>query len=191
MIFGLSGSQQTTFSLLNVDFRHRNQATTCNTIGGPMIRPTRFGDGAKPSAVRLWSPPNNPRRLRFDDEVAIDFPSMASALEGIRASFFNDASSSSVLTVDLPLSQSEAQRGQRIALNLPLQSMCEPCGGRGETWGDPCAFCGGAGYTTTSQAVEIVVPSGVRDGTRLRFSVSSPLVIATIVEVNIELTHRC
>jgi DnaJ-class molecular chaperone len=53
-------------------------------------------------------------------------------------------------------------------------------------WNDWCAECAGAGDRPDLQAVNLRVPAGVRDGTRVRFRVSVPgmrdtLILARIV----------
>jgi molecular chaperone DnaJ len=59
-------------------------------------------------------------------------------------------------------------RGREVVLSLPLRRTCAACGGRGEVWADPCATCAGAGDAVESHDVTIVVPPGVRQGSRVR-----------------------
>jgi molecular chaperone DnaJ len=49
-----------------------------------------------------------------------------------------------------------------------LTSSCPDCGGRGEVIDDPCEDCGGKGVVEETREVEVDIPGGVDDGTRLR-----------------------
>lgn len=49
-----------------------------------------------------------------------------------------------------------------------LTSTCPDCGGRGEVIDDPCDECGGDGVVQETREVEVDIPAGVDDGTRLR-----------------------
>ena len=49
-----------------------------------------------------------------------------------------------------------------------LSSTCPECGGSGEYISDPCSECGGSGQTKVENKVEVQIPAGVNDGTRLR-----------------------
>jgi len=51
---------------------------------------------------------------------------------------------------------------------LTMQSACDVCGGGGTTIDDPCEDCGGRGRVNRRAKVEVRVPPGVHDGTRLR-----------------------
>jgi molecular chaperone DnaJ len=45
---------------------------------------------------------------------------------------------------------------------------CIRCGATGTIVDPPCPVCGGAGRTARSETVDVVVPAGIQDGTRLR-----------------------
>jgi molecular chaperone DnaJ len=45
---------------------------------------------------------------------------------------------------------------------------CRDCRGTGQIIDDPCPDCAGAGVTTQTRTINVRVPSGVRDGARLR-----------------------
>ncbi len=51
-----------------------------------------------------------------------------------------------------------------------LERSCTSCGGAGQTIKDPCRLCGGAGRSEGSKTIDITIPAGVEDGTRLRVS---------------------
>ena len=45
---------------------------------------------------------------------------------------------------------------------------CAKCGGRGRVIEKPCATCGGAGRVRKSRQVNVKIPAGVKDGTKIR-----------------------
>lgn len=128
------------------------------------------------------------RPLRMDwlaDEVAIDFPSVASVLDGMRSSFFGDIPIAARLAADVELTPQEAFWGTRVPLQIPLRATCAACGGRGEMWDEICAACGGIGERPAEYLLELRVPPRVRSGARFRFSVMPAGMSPAAVEVNI------
>ncbi len=51
-----------------------------------------------------------------------------------------------------------------------VERTCPTCGGRGEVIQDPCETCNGAGRTEKERTLQVNIPSGVEDGTRIRLS---------------------
>jgi molecular chaperone DnaJ len=51
-----------------------------------------------------------------------------------------------------------------------MQSTCPRCGGRGEEIRDPCAKCRGSGAVPESSRIEVRIPAGIEDGTRMRLA---------------------
>jgi molecular chaperone DnaJ len=49
-----------------------------------------------------------------------------------------------------------------------LERTCTACQGRGSVIQDPCASCGGAGRVVKERTLEVNIPAGVEDGTRIR-----------------------
>ncbi len=49
-----------------------------------------------------------------------------------------------------------------------LERTCPTCQGRGSVIEDPCANCGGAGRVTRERNLQVQIPAGVEDGTRIR-----------------------
>jgi hypothetical protein len=129
------------------------------------------------------------QRRAFDrewcaDEIAIDFPSTASAVERIRASMLGDEHEPA-LQAEIQLSPREAFEGISVPMDVPVRSACPLCGGRGETWLDPCRACAGTGESLFHHRVRLSVPPRVADGACFRFKVSSPLALPTRVEVRV------
>jgi len=127
-----------------------------------------------------------PRVDWMADEIAIDFPSVSSVLDGIRHSFFG-ALPSVRLAAHIELSPEEAFWGTVVPLHIPLRGICAACGGRGEVWQEWCADCAGTGEVVSEHGLRLRVPAGVREGARFRFSVIPTSAAPTIVEVRISL----
>ena len=120
----------------------------------------------------------------MEDEVAIDFPSIASVLDRMRESFFAGSRGAS-LSAELVLTPQEAFWGALVPLDVPLRRTCPRCGGRGEVWNDWCAACAGVGEVSARHAMRLRVPAGVLDGARFRFTVAPPAAPPTSVELRI------
>ena len=118
------------------------------------------------------------------DEVAIDFPSVASVLDRMRESFFGGAPEAT-LSAEIVVSPQEAFWGVLVPLHVPLRRTCPRCGGRGEVWSDWCAACGGVGDVSAAHEMRLRVPAGVREGARFRFSIAPRGAPLTCVEVRI------
>lgn len=120
----------------------------------------------------------------FADEVIIDFPSVAPAVERIRRSFLADERPDT-LRAAVELTGVEAAHGVTIPFKVPVQCPCAECGGRGESWTEPCVRCRGCGFELLRHAVQITVPAGVRDGTRFSFTVAQRPNRSTRVELHV------
>ena len=139
-------------------------------------RLTARPDGGDPTVGREW----------FADEIAIDFPSVASVLDRMRDAFFT-AEPTVTLSATIVVSAREAFDGVTVPLDVPLRRTCPFCGGRGESWTDSCAACAGLGEISASHALRVRVPARVREGARFRFSVTPPGAPPTVVEVRISI----
>ena len=137
--------------------------------------------GARPGRGRGAGPGS-----AFADEVALDFPSMDGLVDGIRAAFFaRDPDAAATHTTHVALTPRQADQGTQVPLAIEVRHTCPLCGGRGELPDAPCGVCCGAGSGLLPQQLRLRVPPGVRDGTRLRFSVTSPYAAEARVEVRI------
>ena len=124
------------------------------------------------------------REAPFTDEVDIDFPSVSCLVDRMRASFFGPAPARP-LSAAVRLTPRQADAGVEVPLNVSLRHTCPVCGGRGEVWLDRCGACGGSGDGLLPHELQLIVPPGVQDGTRLRFDVTPSYAPATCVEVRI------
>ena len=124
-----------------------------------------------------------------DDDVAKDFPSMATIariVPQMRAAFFSaEAEVGENHTTRVELTPKEAHEGVRIPFHLPVRPICPMCGGRGELWMEPCGVCAGTGAGCLSHQLHLPVPPGVRHGMCLRFSVTPPFSAEAHVELHI------
>jgi DnaJ-class molecular chaperone len=68
---------------------------------------------------------------------------------------------------------------------VPVRRTCGECGGRGEIWNDWCVECAGVGDRPAFQTVNLRIPAGVHDGTRLRFRVMAPGIRETVIDARI------
>jgi hypothetical protein len=150
------------------------------------IRPRDDGRAAK----RVLAMPLSRAKGWFDDEIAIDFPSLHAAVERMRACFVasGDWDHRRPLSAELHLSPREAFHGVTVPLDVPIRRMCLPCGGRGEIWSDPCEACDGSGEALGRHPVRLVVPPRVQDGDRFALSVSAPSAPPTHVQVTVVLS---
>jgi hypothetical protein len=121
----------------------------------------------------------------FADEIAIDFPSVGQFVARVRDRFLGAQADADMLTTEVSVSRREASRGIVVPLNVPLRGTCSDCGGRGETWAEPCFTCHGTGNSLVHHPVRVSVPAGVVNGARLRFRVSSPLAVSVRVEIRV------
>jgi molecular chaperone DnaJ len=120
------------------------------------------------------------------DEIAIDFPSVASVLDRMRHSFFGQ-SPHEALSAEIALTPQEAFWGTTVPLDVPLRRTCPRCGGRGEIWDEWCVPCGGGGEISARHEMRLRIPAGVLEGARFRFSVTPRGAPATLVEVRVSI----
>jgi len=109
----------------------------------------------------------------FADEIAIDFPSAGRVVERMRDSFLGEPAGPDVFDAELSLTPREAFDGRVMPLVVPIRGACPCCGGRGESWAEPCGRCAGSGESFFHHTVSVAVPRGVADGTTFRFRVTS------------------
>jgi hypothetical protein len=124
----------------------------------------------------------------FADEIAIDFPSVGPAVERMRDAFLGERVEADVLSTEVLLSRREAFDGLVVPVDVPIRATCADCGGRGETWTEPCRCCCGTGESVFHHQVRVSVPPGVLDGARFRFRITCP--DAATVRVELRVTIR-
>ena len=107
----------------------------------------------------------------FADEVVVDFPSVARAVDRMRSAFLADERGRA-LGAAIQLSPREAHDGATVPLNVEVRCTCLDCGGRGEAWPERCGRCQGSGLEVRPQQLQVVVPAGVLDGTCFNFTIT-------------------
>ncbi len=118
------------------------------------------------------------------DEVDVDFPSVLTVLDRMRQSFFGGAGRFES-GPDVIVTPREAFWGATVPLGVPVRRTCAQCGGRGEVWSEWCVECAGIGDLPALQPVNLRIPAGVQDGTRLRFRVAVPGIRETLIHARI------
>ena len=74
-----------------------------------------------------------------------------------------------MLFTTIQVSRRAAAAGAVVPCDLTLRDICGSCGGRGESWSEPCSRCATAGYVVVRRRIRLAVPSGVSDGAMFRF----------------------
>lgn len=120
----------------------------------------------------------------FADEVVIDFPSVALAVDRIRRGFLVDEPPAR-WTTTVRLSDHQSRRGATVPLEVPVRLMCHQCGGRGESWTEPCQHCRGSGMVLMHHVLQVTLPAGVLDGDRFRFTVAPRQHTPTRIELHV------
>ena len=64
----------------------------------------------------------------------------------------------------------EAFQGSTRLLQLQSEEACATCGGSGQIAGAVCHVCEGAGASLRPKRIEVKIPAGVRDGSRVRIA---------------------
>jgi molecular chaperone DnaJ len=135
-------------------------------------------------SARALGPDHRTFRRSLADEVAIDFPSTRAACQAVNG-VCSEPDEAVRLSTIVTVSSAVARRGGRVPVPMSLRQTCGECGGRGETWPDPCARCDGHGHCARLMEVGIPVPSGTAHGDRLRFAVTPRRGPRTRVDVRI------
>jgi len=120
----------------------------------------------------------------FADEVIVDFPSVAPALDRIREAFLEEERPATLQTA-IQLTSRDALEGVTVPLSISVRRTCLQCGGRGEIWTESCDKCDGSGNELVPQRLQVTVPAGVVDGTSVHFTVTPPYNQPTRVELRI------
>src|SRR3954465_2918857 len=121
----------------------------------------------------------------FADEIAIGFPSVGNVVDRMRDAFLGEHGDADVLRREVSLSQREAFAGHVVSLKVPVRITCPNCGGRGETWTEPCGLCRGTGEAGFQQGIRVSVPPRAADGACVRFRLKSPDAASIRVELRV------
>jgi DnaJ-class molecular chaperone len=108
----------------------------------------------------------------FADDVVIDFPSVAPAVDRMRRAFVAEERGEA-MQAHVHISARDARDGATVPLEVPVRCTCPTCGGRGETWSESCLPCRGTGVALIRHQLQVLVPAGVLDGARFCFTVTA------------------
>lgn len=64
----------------------------------------------------------------------------------------------------------EAYHGSTRVIQLQIEEPCTACGGTGRVGNRVCTICNGAGGKVIPKRLEVKIPAGVRDGSRIRIA---------------------
>ena len=64
----------------------------------------------------------------------------------------------------------EAYHGSTRVIQLQTEELCTACGGTGRVGNRVCTICNGAGGKVIPRRLEVKIPAGVRDGSRIRIA---------------------
>jgi hypothetical protein len=126
----------------------------------------------------VWDPPAGAGVAAcLADETAIDFPAVIRLADGARRALGDEPDSECARAAEpiealgavVQLSPRAAALGAVVSCQLVMRDICPACGGRGESWSEPCPRCATAGHVVVRRRVRLAVPAGVRDGTVCRF----------------------
>jgi hypothetical protein len=126
----------------------------------------------------------------FHDDVAIDYPSLSGCVDRVRRTLLAEGERDrrEPHKVRLHISGRQAYCGTVLSTRVPVRAMCIACGGRGETWSDPCGACEGAGIAHEQALLRVSVPPRSADGVRLYFRLHPPQASAVRVEVTLSVS---
>jgi hypothetical protein len=133
------------------------------------------------------------------DETAIDFPTLLRLADGARRVFASEVTEADiaghggageVFAATVHVSGRAAVAGSVVACELMLRDICGSCGGRGESWSDPCSRCASTGYVVVRRRVRLAVPAGVRDGAVYRLRLTRANQSSAKVDVRVVVSPR-
>ena len=134
----------------------------------------------------LWEAPGaGTSQDCFADEIAIDFPSVGALTARACDAFLGEHLKTADPATEISLSEREASRGVVLPLEIPFRGTCAFCGGRGETWTEPCGACCGTGDSLVHRRVRLRLPPKVMHGARFLFHLSSPQAEPVRLEVRV------
>jgi hypothetical protein len=120
----------------------------------------------------------------FADEVVVDFPSVAPAVDRVRSAFLG-SERGDPHRATIQLSAHEARDGATRPLDVPVRCTCVRCGGRGESWTERCPRCAGSGIEQLHHQLQITLPPGVSDGACFHFTVTPRHNPSTRIELHV------
>lgn len=93
-----------------------------------------------------------------------------------------------IFTVEIILSPEEAKGGCEIPLKIPIWKNCRRCRGTGNVRGLICGLCRGRGEEKLEKKIRVSIPSGVRDGMRMKVQLNNPSLSKTYILATINIS---
>ncbi len=103
------------------------------------------------------------------DEIEAFFGRFEDFWEDPWADFFSEiAQSHEDLSVEIILTPSEARKGCKVLLEIPIWNRCRRCRGTGYDKEWICSLCRGRGEERLEKKLRVTFPAGVKNGTEMR-----------------------
>lgn len=131
------------------------------TTGRPVEVQVRRGPVARGRGTRSTPPPGRELSSLVDEFFDGWIPGL---FTGGRRARHKD------LYVELILDPAEAAGGGLFPLQVPAETSCPACDGRGTRDGLACPDCRGRGRTVSYHPIQVSIPPGVADGTSRRLA---------------------
>jgi DnaJ-class molecular chaperone len=77
-------------------------------------------------------------------------------------------------SVEIILSREEARAGCELLLKIPLWVICRRCQGTGSVRDLICGLCRGRGEQKVEKKIKVTIPSGVKNGMKMRIPLKDP-----------------
>jgi molecular chaperone DnaJ len=131
--------------------------------------------GSTPRSKRYNAHPSQSHPSSLFDEIATFFGRFEDFWMDGWPDFFGERDQNHIdLFVEITLTPLEAKRGCEIPLKIPFLADCRRCRGTGYVTGLICGFCPGRGKEKIEKKITITIPSGVKNGMRIRIPSRSP-----------------
>ncbi len=106
---------------------------------------------------------------RLFDEIEAFFGRFEDFWENPWADFFSEIEQNRQgLSVEIILTPSEARKGCKVLLEIPIWNRCRRCGGTGYVREWICGLCRGRGEERLEKKMRVAIPPGVKNGTEMR-----------------------
>jgi molecular chaperone DnaJ len=123
--------------------------------------------GGQPGQGQFWETGGQTRGFKFEEG---DIESMLGDLFSGFGSGRRRSRARENLDADLPVEVTleESFQGTKRLINLEGQERCATCNGTGRIRNVPCSICRGTGVVPHMKRIEVQIPPGVTDGSRVR-----------------------
>ena len=106
--------------------------------------------------------------IRFEFGDLNDLGGLGGVFEGLFGNRGRGAPRRQVVEQPVEITLEEAFHGTTRTLQLATQEPCATCGGTGQLAGAVCHVCQGTGVTIKPSRIEVKIPAGVDNGSRVR-----------------------